>query len=281
VRTLHVGDAFLKFSLNVRITNCVRKNSAYELAGAVALTGLLDRLPIPLLREPGYRSVDLGDRELYEGFGVIVREGLALHLSPGVTALLAAAVADEYPLSAAHVSRLVDPSRVVDWWRAYLRLLLPPVLTAFFEYGVVLEPHLQNVLVGVDPAGMPARMVFRDLEGTKLLAEHHAAFLAALPPDVAGPMTYTSSQGWQRVAYCLLVNHVAELLAALADLRPDLEAHLWALVRSELTDFPGAPPELRAVLAGVPVPAKANLLARWQRGSDRQAGYVPLALPLS
>jgi siderophore synthetase component len=146
---------------------------------------------------------------------------------------------------------------------------------------VVLEPHLQNVLVGVDHNGMPARMVFRDLEGTKLLAEHHEALLAALPPDVAGPMTYTPAQGWRRVAYCLLVNHVSDVLAALADLRPDLECDLWSSVRAELVAYPDPPPQLRAVLAGVPVPAKANLLARWERGSDRQAGYVPLTLPLS
>ena len=283
VRTLHTGAGFLKFSLNVRITNCVRKNSAYELAAAVALTGLLDRelTGVHVLREPGYRTVELGDRELYEGFGVIVREGLASHLRPGSTPLLAAAVADEYPLSPAHVSHLVDPSDVADWWRAYVRLLVPPVLTAFFAHGVVLEPHLQNVLVCVDTDGMPERMLFRDMEGTKLLAEHHASFLAALPPEVAVPMTYSPAKGWQRVAYCLLVNHVAEVLAALADLRPDLEAQLWALVRAELAAFPSAPTELRAILAGVPVPAKANLLARWQRGSDRQAGYVPLSLPLA
>jgi siderophore synthetase component len=285
VRTLHCGTGFLKFSLNVRITNCVRKNSAYELAAAVALTELLDTCRFAdgfsLLREPGYRTVDLG--ELFEGFGLIVREGLDRHLRPGVTALLAAAVADEYPLSPAHVSHLVD-GRVLAWFRAYLRLLVPPVLAAFFEHGVVLEPHLQNVLVGVAADGMPAQMLVRDMEGTKLLTAHHAALLAALPAEVAGPMTYTPTQGWQRVAYCLLVNHIAELLAALGDLRPDLEAELWSLVRAELAGYrrPDGtqPAQLRAILAGVPVPAKANLLARWQRGADRQAGYVPLALPL-
>jgi siderophore synthetase component len=285
VRTLHCGAGFLKFSLNVRITNCVRKNSAYELAAAVALTELLDTCRFAdgfsLLREPGYRTVDLG--ELFEGFGLIVREGLDRHLRPGVTALLAAAIADEYPLSPAHVSHLVG-DRVLAWWRAYVRLLVPPVLAAFFEHGVVLEPHLQNVLVGVAENGMPAQLLVRDMEGTKLLVAHHAALLAALPAEVAGPMTYTPTQGWQRVAYCLLVNHIAELLAALADLRPDLEAELWSLVRAELAGYrrPDGtqPAQLRAILAGVPVPAKANLLARWQRGADRQAGYVPLALPL-
>jgi siderophore synthetase component len=292
VRTLHGQDGFLKFSLNVRITNCVRKNAAHELASAVALTGLLDTeladLPVRfpgcrLLREPGYRTVDVGDRELFEGFGVIVRDGLSGYLRPGVTALLAGAVADEYPLSTAHVSHLAG-DHPLDWWRAYLRLLLPPVLAAFFDHGVVLEPHLQNVLVGVNGDGMPVQMLFRDMEGTKLLAEHHAGTLAALPPDVAGPLTYSAEQGWRRVAYCLLVNHVAEVVAALADLRPELEPELWALVRDELAGRRGRhgpPAELRAILAGAPVPAKANLLARWQRANDRHAGYVPLALPLA
>jgi siderophore synthetase component len=280
VRTLHGPGGFLKFSLNVRITNCVRRNSAYELASSVALTRLLDAHPVPgcrVLREPGYRTVDLGDRELFEGFGVIVREDVTGLLGPGVTPLLAAAIADEYPLSPAHVSHLVGD--VLPWWRAYVRLLIPPVLTAFFDHGIVLEPHLQNVLVGVDGDGLPVRMLFRDLEGTKLLAEHHAATLAALPPEVAGPLTYAPDQGWRRVAYCLLVNHTAEVLAALADLCPELEPDLWRVVGDELAGF-GHRPEVRAVLAGGPVPAKANLLTRWQRTHDRSAGYVPLRLPL-
>jgi siderophore synthetase component len=296
VRTLHGRDAFLKFSLNVRITNCVRKNSAYELAAAVALTRLLDTeladLPVRfpgcgVLREPGYRTVDVGDRDLFEGFGLIVREGLSRHLLPGVTPLLAGAVADEYPLSAAHVSHLVGDTgtdRVLAWWRAYLRLLVPPVLAAFFEHGVVLEPHLQNVLVGVDGDGMPAQMLFRDMEGTKLVADRHADVLGGLPPEVAAPLTYTAAQGWRRVAYCLVVNHVSEVLSALADLRPELEPELWEMVGAQLAGYRtelGTPAELRAILSGVPLPAKANLLARWQRGNDRQAGYVPLPLPLA
>ncbi len=98
VRTLYDGETFLKFSLNVRITNCLRKNSSYELSGAVALTralgpaltDLAERFPgSAVLREPGYRTLALPgpdgtpDRELFEGFGVIVREGLPRRLAPG------------------------------------------------------------------------------------------------------------------------------------------------------------------------------------------------------
>ncbi|MEU5346549.1 IucA/IucC family protein [Streptomyces sp. NPDC020766] len=301
VRTLYDGESFLKFSLNVRITNCLRKNASYELTGAVALTRLLgpaladlaERFPgSAVLREPAYRSLALPgpdgtpDRDLLEGFGVIVREGLTRHLLPGTTPLLAAAVADEYPTSAAHVSRLLDgagPQAALDWWSAYLRLLVPPVLAAYFDHGLVLEPHLQNVLICVDGDGMPAQVLFRDLEGTKLVPEHHAETLAALPPEVAGPMTYDAQRGWDRVVYCLLVNHVAELLAALADLHPHAEAALWAEVRVTLqayADRHGCPPPLAALLAGVPLPAKANLLTRWERKADREAGYVRLPSPL-
>ncbi|MFD4599622.1 IucA/IucC family protein [Streptomyces sp. NPDC058464] len=297
VRTLYQPDAdtFLKFSLNVRITNCLRKNAGYELSGAIALnrlvqpvmTRLADRFPgCALLAEPGYRTVAAGgDTDLAEGFGVIVRSGLRPHLRPGVTPLLAAAVADEYPTSQAHVSHLLTrgDGDLLAWWATYLGLLLPPVLAAYFEHGIVLEPHLQNVVVGVRADGMPAQMLFRDLEGTKLLPRHHERFLSTLPEDVRGPLTYDAERGWNRVAYCLLVNHVAEVLGALADLRPALEPALWGLVRDRIGAYArsaGEPPRLRALLSGVPLPAKANLLLRWARRADRHAHYVPLPSPL-
>ncbi|MGP3980069.1 IucA/IucC family protein [Streptomyces sp. KR80] len=300
VRTLYNGDTFLKFSLNVRITNCLRKNASYELSGAVALSRLLEpvledlaaRFPgSAVLREPAYRSLVLPgpdgrpDLALLEGFGVIVREGLTNRLPPGITPLLAAAVADEYPTGPAHISRLLDgagPRTALDWWAAYLTLLLPPVLAAYCDHGLVLEPHLQNVLVCVDDDGMPAQVLFRDLEGTKLVPEHHADTLASLPPEVVGPMTYDAQRGWDRVVYCLLVNHVAELLAALADLHPQIEAALWAQVRATIQNYAdehGCPPRLGALLAGAPLPAKANLLTRWERRADREAGYVRLPSP--
>ncbi|MGW0883085.1 IucA/IucC family protein [Streptomyces sp. NPDC002671] len=297
VRTLYHpdSDTFLKFSLNVRLTNCVRRHASYELAGAVALNRLLQpvfaelagRFPgCALLAEPGYRTLDTtGDTALLEGLGVIVRSGLRHHLRPGVTPLLAAAVADEYPTSTAHVSHLLacGDGDLLAWWDTYLRLLLPPVLAAYFEHGVVLEPHLQNVVVGVNADGTPAQMLFRDLEGTKLLPGHHQRTLGELPENVRGPLTYDPERGWNRVAYCLLVNHIAELLGALADIEPTLEPALWGLVRDRLDAYArtaAEPPRLRALLSGVPLPAKANLLLRWSREADRHATYVPLPSPL-
>ncbi|OEV08166.1 IucA/IucC family protein [Streptomyces nanshensis] len=302
VRTVYDGRTFLKFSLDVRITNCLRKNAYYELAGAVALTRLLGpvledlavRHPgAAVLREPAYRSLAVRgpggrmDRTLLEGFGVIVREGLGRHVPAGATPLLAGAIADEYPAGPGRVAALLagaGPSAAVAWWQRYVDLLVPPVLSAFFLHGVVLEPHLQNVVVCVDGDGGPVRVLFRDLEGTKLVSGTHGDALAALPDEVARVLTYDTRRGWDRVVYCLLVNHLAEVLAAVADLHPETEAELWRCVRHTLARCCGPlgdPPLLRSLLAGEALPAKANLLTRWQRAPDRDAGYVRLPSPLT
>jgi len=53
-----------------------------------------------------------------------------------------------------------------------------------------------------------------------------------------------------------------------------LEAELWRRARESLAGFArsyGWTPELRALLSGVPLPAKANLKVRWARAADREA----------
>jgi siderophore synthetase component len=298
VRTVYdpVADVFCKFSLNVRITNCVRKNSWYELAGAVALTRMLapvscdlaERFPgTVVLGEPGYRTASLASQEAAEGLGVIVRDGLRGWLAPAVTPLLAASLAE--PLGSADgVLDNRDSDWLLGWWEAYLRKIALPVLHAFFGHGVVFEPHLQNVLVGVDSDGLPVQAILRDLEGVKLISPRNDPLLATLKPGVARALAYDPERGWSRVAYCLFVNHLAEIAAAITDRHPDgedrLEADLWSCARGVLAGFArdyDQAPQLRAMLAGVPLPAKANLRLRWARGADREAAYLPVLNPLS
>ncbi len=268
VRTVFApaSGVFAKFSLDVRITNCVRKNSWYELAAAPVLTRLLKPLlGDGLLGEPAYRTVALADRALYEGLGVILREG-----APG-DAVLAAALADPYGEFLP-----TDPDPVV-YWESYVQAVALPVLRLFFEHGVVLEPHLQNVLIVHGPDGVPVRAIFRDLEGTKLLPGWE---LDGLPQRAREAVSYSEERGWNRVAYCLFVNHLAELAAALADREPDCEPVLWKTAARLLEEFAGYR-RMREVLDGAPLPAKANLLARWNRAADRAAGYVTVANPLA
>jgi siderophore synthetase component len=293
VRTVYdpAADVFCKFSLNVRITNCLRKLAWYELPGAVVLTRRLApvfaelgrKFPgTVLLGEPGYRTAALACRDAYEGLAVLVREGIRDRIAPDVTPLLAASLTEH----AASLFDGRDGEELLGWWQAYVRLVAPPVLDAFFGHGIVLEPHLQNVLVCVDADGRPVQAIFRDLEGTKLVSSRHGALLDGLPPGVARGLAYDTRRGWDRVAYCLLVNHLAEVAAAIADRCTPGEAcerELWRQARQVLTEAAaehGWPPELRAVLAGVPLPGKANLRVRWYRDADSKAGYIPVPNPL-
>lgn len=340
VRTVYDPGAgvCLKFSLDVRITNCVRKNAWYELAGAVELTRrlapvfeLLDRrFPgTRWLPEPGYRSAALGTR-LLEGLSVIVRTGPWAVCGPGITPVLAAAVAAgaEGVPKAVLARRAADP---VAWFEAYAERVAYPVLDAYVRHGVVLEPHVQNVLVGFDADGRPAEVVFRDLEGTKLVTGRHD--LTGQPGEVASSLSYDAGRGWDRVAYCLFVNHLAEVAATVAAAATDgttgpatdpaakraadavanraadaggdrLLRDLWAAARASLERYvavhaPDHAPDrtadravgraagrdalapLTRLLAGAPLPAKANLTVRWARAADREAGYVPVANPLA
>ncbi|MFF5206883.1 IucA/IucC family protein [Streptosporangium sp. NPDC000396] len=280
VRTVYEPriDRCLKFSLDVRITNCVRKNSWYELAGAVELTRRLEPVFRELsadfpgtrwLPEPGYRSAGLGTR-LLEGLGVIIRTSPWSVCRPGVTPLLSGALAVPGEL----------PAEPLRWWRAYVERVALPVLDAYLTHGVVLEPHLQNVLIGVDAAGLPVEAVFRDMEGTKLVAGRHD--LSGVPDRVAEALTYDPAGGWNRVLYCLMVNHLTEIAASLAG--PGSTRELWAVVQEVLAgyaDARGWPQPLSDLLAGAPLPAKANLSVRWARSADRFAEYVPVANPLA
>ncbi len=317
VRTVDLGGAgFLKLSLTVQITNCLRVNPQHELAAAVTVTRLMEPVVTELatrfpgtvvLGEPAVRTVDftaaptsddafgrsdqssdrLGDR-LSDQLGVIARQGLSDLMMDDVRPLLSAAITEPWPdptisTLLARLGRRRD--ELIAWWDGYLALVLPPVLFAFFEHGVVFEAHLQNVVIGLsaDPTGKPRQLVLRDLEGVKLIGSRYSEELATLPVAVRDHLDYSSDRGWDRVAYCLFVNHLSGILGVLADLDPGAERVLWSRIRCALNSFVrdhGDAPQLRDVLAGVPVPAKTNLLTRWRRGADRDSGYVPVSLPL-
>ncbi|WBO62954.1 IucA/IucC family protein [Streptomyces camelliae] len=258
VRTVYAPrrDLFLKFSLDVRITNDIRRLWRHDLRRlrrtdtAAAHAFAVVRPPAAWLSDRGYRTAAFAFEEL----AVLVRDGLRDHLPPGAVPLLAAGLAEGFegsPLAAT-----ADPEA---WWEAYLRQVVPPVLTAFDKHGVVVEAHLQNTLVAVDAAGTPVRALFRDAEGVKLL------------PDV------TRAAGWERLVYCLVVNHLTEIAAALAEHHPGLDP--WPAARRELArhDLP----EIPALLTAPTLPGKTNLLLRWTGADGADARYLPLPNPLA
>ncbi|CAL9392764.1 IucA/IucC family protein [Streptomyces sp. enrichment culture] len=267
VRTVYApgDDLFLKFSLDVRITNDIRRLWRHDLARLratdTAVRDAFDGGPAggAWLSDRGHRTANFAVEQL----AVVVRDGFRGHLAPGATPCLAAALVEGFdgdPLAAT--------ARPDAWWEAYLSRVVPPALAAFHRHGVVLEAHLQNTLIAVDGDGMPVQALYRDAEGVKLLPSPHR------PHDVP---TVTREAGWERLVYCLVVNHLMEIAAALAEHHPGLDP--WPAVRRELArhDLP----EIPALLTAPALPAKTNLLLRWTAADGAAARYRPLPNPLS
>ncbi|WP_030869719.1 IucA/IucC family protein [Streptomyces sp. NRRL S-37] len=256
VRTVYAPerDLFLKFSLDVRITNDIRRLWRHDLLRLrttdTAVRDAFAGSDAAWQSDRGHRTADFAHEQL----AVVVRDGLRDHLPPGATPYLAAALVEGFdgnPLAATP-----DPG---PWWEAYLARVVPPALTAFGGHGVVLEAHLQNTLVAMDPDGMPVRALYRDAEGVKLLS------------------AVSREAGWERLVYCLVVNHLMETAAALADHHPGLDP--WPALRRELVrhDLP----EIPALLTAPTLPAKTNLLLRWTGADGADARYRPLPNPLA
>lgn len=297
---------FYKCSLNIRITNCVRKNAVYELEGALQVTRLMRTLlpdlqarfpDLEVMEEPAYQSVDLRlgdaqrDKEVTEGFGMILRRGFDGSLRPGATPLLAGALFGNHTHGEARMREMLlsaMPYRAAaeQWFAKYAERLMMPVLHCYFAYGVVFEPHLQNVVIAVGEDG-PQQLYLRDFEGVKLVRERYGADqLQGISPQAREALWYGADLGWNRIVYCLFVNNLCEAIAQLGAGDPALQQRLWRIVRAQLERYQqlhgdmSSSARIQPLMAGLPFAGKTNLMNRFFKRADRATTYVPVANPL-
>lgn len=308
VRTMYHPelDYFLKLSIHVRLTNCVRKNAWYELESAVVLTELLasswqdvkSKAPgFDIMPEPAASTLDfspLSDdgealREMTESFGMLYRENLPMlqrmHYQPQVAGALFTTDRHGKSVCRQRVEALGGhyAHAAEQWFEAYASLLLDGVWLAFFEQGIILEPHLQNTVIGFD-RGMPARVWVRDLEGTKLVDSFWPeSRLGRLSSRACASVHYSATLGWKRVAYCALVNNLAEAIFHLAGNDHALEQSLWqaiAHIASRWQKRHGHQALLQGLIQGDALPSKNNLRTRLFKRADRDSDYTALPSPL-
>lgn len=314
IRTLYQpgNPYFYKFSLNIRITNCVRKNAWYELESAMQVTRLLRPLlpalhrqfdGLRVLEEPAFMSVDLRaadaerNREMIEGFGMILRESVDSLLLPGAGACLAGALFGNHTLGEARLRYLLEgiayrESMAFDeiaecWFAQYVERLLYPVMYCYFAHGLIFEPHLQNVVLGLEN-DWPRQIFLRDFEGVKLVPERYPeACLPDISPRARESLWYSADLGWNRIAYCLFVNNFCEAIGQLAPESSALQRRLWAVVHHHLHYYQShygdaaSARRINTVLTGQPFPGKANLINRFFKRPDRATPYVPVTNPIA
>ncbi|WP_024303227.1 IucA/IucC family siderophore biosynthesis protein [Pseudogulbenkiania sp. MAI-1] len=314
IRTLYQpgNPYFYKLSLNIRITNCVRKNAWYELESAMQVNRVLRPLQpelarlfpgLQLMEEPAFMSVDLKDadaeqnRQVIEGFGLILRQSVDVLRTPDSVPLLAGSLFGNHYYGEARTRKLLaglaarEGGRIEAvterWFSAYVEQLIYPVFHLFFAHGVVFEPHLQNVVLGLEK-GWPKQLFLRDFEGVKLTPSRHPA---ETMPDISerarASLWYEEELGWNRIAYCVFVNNLCEVVTQLGAGTPGLTQRLWSIVRHHLHYYQAhygnaaSSRRINALLTGVPFPAKTNFSNRFFQRADRASTYVPVTNPIA
>ncbi len=306
VRTVyHPNNPFFyKLSLNIRITNCVRKNAIYELKSAVCLTKIIQTKmddvknifpDFHIMLEPAYISVDLPEgtaeerKEVMEGFGMIFRQNFSQEQLDAATPTLAGSLFGKSLTGSSHIHENMTElatklhvsyeSAALTWLNQYLEKCLHPLLYFHFNLGITFEPHLQNVLIGIKDH-MPECIFIRDLEGTKLDKEKWPEDqLIGLEVNAKQSVYYAEQLAWNRMAYCLLVNNIGEAVFHLANGCAQLESRLWKCVRESLLSFQEkygndhSKQRIHGLLSHDPLPIKCNLTTRFLKRADKGAVY--------
>ncbi|WP_448568676.1 IucA/IucC family protein [Thalassotalea ganghwensis] len=318
VRTLYNSEFnfFLKFSLHVRLTNCIRKNAWYELESAIFLTNVIEQVHqkqgIPfthfiIMREPSSVTLDLRSlvnkksfehteddvQQLSEAFGLLFRTSFDQaeldNYQPRVAGALFsddedfASAVIPYVKSLALAHHLTFNNAALLWFENYLTSLLTPVLYYFFKLGIIFEPHLQNTVIGFTDH-LPTRIYLRDLEGTKLIEDlWPQQAIDSLSERAKQSIHYDRAQGWRRIAYCTLINNISEAIYHLSGDSKIQEQKMWRQVRHAIIKYQqafGREIELDALLAGENIPCKCNFMTRLLKRADKEADYVYLTNPM-
>jgi siderophore synthetase component len=299
-------EVMLKLSLGLRVTNSRRENLRSELALAVRTAGLVEAgLGAALTAaHPGFRIlrdhawVGVDGAEGPVGLDTVVREQ---PFSPQDDVWCAGALVDARPdvgepvaarrIRALAVRRGLPLHEVADlWFRRWLSAVADPLLWLHGSFGIGLEAHLQNVLVGLDEDGLPVRGWYRDNQGWYAAASAVPRLERLVPGVGSGvPLVYDDDLVTERLVYYLAVNHLFGITAALAGAGVADEEHLLRVLAQHLADHARGPAPSRVaetLLTAPTLPVKANLLTGVD-GRDELSGsvegqsvYVPVPNPL-
>ncbi|MGQ4373935.1 IucA/IucC family protein [Streptomyces sp. SAS_267] len=240
LRTLAVPDGpHVKTALSARLTSSVRDISVYSVETAETVSAFMEAMttdldvPLHITRTLGAASAGFPD------LAAVVRESPDDYAGAGERCV---------PVAALPLTSLPEKA---SWLTEFTRLVLTAGLR-LLELGVALEAHGQNLLVILDRAGSPVRLVYRDLADIRVsparLARHGVPV-----PRLSGRIVTDDETALRRKLFGSLVGGALGATAgSTAALREALDSVAADLPRTA---------DLRALL-GEPLPAKALTLMR-------------------
>ncbi|MEC3981113.1 IucA/IucC family protein [Amycolatopsis sp. H20-H5] len=197
----------------------------FELLGEVASVSV---------RHPLFGAIEELPYRFHETLGALWREPLAARLSGDERAISFAALPYRDSAGTAVISELVTASGLTaeQWCAELFDQLLTPLLQWLLRYGVGFCPHGQNLILVVDGAGRPRRVVIKDFaQGVDLMDEELDCY-RLLPPEANEDMlrwpAHLLAQSLFSSVFSGQLRFWAEIL--LDDLALP-RARFWALVR--------------------------------------------------
>lgn len=307
VRTLYCEslDFMVKVSMPVKITNSLRINLKSELGDSVWVSkllrecGLTQKYPslVPI-EDPAYITLALPERE-ETGFELIFRSNPFRVTTEAQQAVYSVAALVQDPLPGQTYSQLALHVRSVakqeacsldraghSWFDAYWRCAIQPALELYDEFGISLEAHQQNVLLGFSN-GYPTRCYYRDIQGLALAESARKPLLRRVPELERQPKVFEDDAIVRHgFGYYVFFNQLYSVVNRLALDGLCDEASTLRSVRHRLTTLR---PRLRErgrafialMLEHATIPCKANLLTRIADMDELQsenelAVYVPV-----
>ncbi|KAA1428204.1 IucA/IucC family protein [Nocardioides antri] len=299
------AHVMLKLSMGLRVTNSRRENTRDEGLLAVHTARLVDaglgcalaaaHPAFGLVLDRGWLGVD-GPGPV--GLETVLRD---VPFDPAADVRCAGSVLDPRPdlarppaadlvRRAANAHGIAADEAAVLWFRRWLDVVVEPLLWLHGTWGIGLEAHLQNVLVGFGDDGVPTHGWYRDNQGW-YAASSAVDRLAQLMPDVGrdAPLVFDDRLVIDRVAYYLGVNHVLGVAAAVAHATAVAEERLLAELAGMLDRHlgrPSASPVADLLLHADTLPTKANLLTgvdgrdEVESPVETQSLYVEIPNPL-
>ncbi|MGI8648153.1 MAG: hypothetical protein DLM55_04610 [Acidimicrobiales bacterium] len=230
-------------------------------------------------------ELDLGEDELLLPAGALTARS-PLSNQPILAELLDALRAAEP--NAAVLGNRADAARYFAY--RYAQVCVPPLLTLLTRYGVALEAHGENLLLGIR-GGEPHRCMVRDFGGVRIHSQRLAKQQLHIQLRAGSVITTNDDHELRHKLYfALFTNELNQLVSCLSMLSGLPTAQLWqpfhvaaAHTFDKLATEPGirraAQEDARALLEQH-WPYKA-MLSMWLRGEVTDYSYLPTHNPFA
>ncbi|MEV6826788.1 IucA/IucC family protein [Amycolatopsis sp. NPDC051102] len=148
--------------------------------------GLLGEVASVSVKHPLFGHIEELPYRFHETLGALWRE--PIQVAAGERAISFAALPYRGPDGVSVLTHLIGGGDATVWLTRLFDLLLTPLLQWLLRHGVGFCPHGQNLILVVDAAGVPQRVLIKDFaQGVDLLDEQLDSY-TSLPPEAAADM---------------------------------------------------------------------------------------------